>query len=106
MTQTLIDKGFAYVAGNGDVMYAVRKFPDYGRLSGKKIDDLRAGARVQIDESKLDPLDSCFGSTRSRASRRGSPRGGADAPDGTSSAPRCRRVCSAAISICTAAAWI
>ncbi|HLZ98077.1 MAG TPA: cysteine--tRNA ligase, partial [Steroidobacteraceae bacterium] len=57
MTQTLIDKGFAYVAGNGDVMYSVRKFPDYGRLSGKKIDDLRAGSRVQIDESKLDPLD-------------------------------------------------
>ena len=57
MTQTLIDRGFAYVAGNGDVMYAVRKFPDYGRLSGKKIDDLRAGSRVQIDESKLDPLD-------------------------------------------------
>jgi cysteinyl-tRNA synthetase len=57
MTQTLIDKGFAYVAGNGDVMYSVRKFPDYGRLSGKKIDDLRAGSRVQIDEAKLDPLD-------------------------------------------------
>jgi cysteinyl-tRNA synthetase len=57
MTQTLIDKGFAYVAVNGDVMYAVRKFPDYGRLSGKKIDDLRAGSRVQIDEAKLDPLD-------------------------------------------------
>ena len=57
MTQTLIDKGFAYVAANGDVMYAVRKFPDYGRLSGKRIDDLRAGSRVQIDESKLDPLD-------------------------------------------------
>jgi cysteinyl-tRNA synthetase len=57
MTQTLIDKGFAYVAGNRDVMYAVRKFPDYGRLSGKKIDDLRAGSRVQIDEYKLDPLD-------------------------------------------------
>jgi cysteinyl-tRNA synthetase len=57
MTQTLIDKGFAYVAGNRDVMYAVRKFPGYGRLSGKKIDDLRAGSRVQIDEAKLDPLD-------------------------------------------------
>jgi len=57
MTQTLIDRGFAYVAGNGDVMYAVRKFPGYGRLSGKRIDDLRAGSRVQIDESKLDPLD-------------------------------------------------
>ena len=57
MTQTLIDKGYAYVAVNGDVMYAVRKFPKYGRLSGKKIDDLRAGSRVQVDEAKLDPLD-------------------------------------------------
>jgi cysteinyl-tRNA synthetase len=57
MTQTLIDKGYAYVAGNGDVMYAVRKFAGYGRLSGKKIDDLRAGARVQVDDAKLDPLD-------------------------------------------------
>jgi cysteinyl-tRNA synthetase len=57
MTQTLIDKGYAYVAGNGDVMYAVRKFAGYGRLSGKKIDDLRAGSRVQVDEAKLDPLD-------------------------------------------------
>ncbi|HXA36624.1 MAG TPA: cysteine--tRNA ligase [Steroidobacteraceae bacterium] len=57
MTQTLIDKGYAYVAGNGDVMYAVRKFAPYGRLSGKKIDDLRAGSRIQVDEAKLDPLD-------------------------------------------------
>ena len=57
MTQTLIDKGYAYVAVNGDVMYAVRKFAKYGRLSGKKIDDLRAGSRVQVDEAKLDPLD-------------------------------------------------
>jgi cysteinyl-tRNA synthetase len=57
MTQTLLDKGFAYCAANGDVMYAVRRFPDYGRLSGKKIDDLRAGSRVQVDDAKLDPLD-------------------------------------------------
>jgi cysteinyl-tRNA synthetase len=57
MTQTLIDKGYAYVAGNGDVMYSVRKFAKYGRLSGKKIDDLRAGSRVQVDDAKLDPLD-------------------------------------------------
>src|SRR5208283_1512293 len=57
MTQILIDKGYAYVAAGGDVMYSVRKFPQYGALSGKKIDDLRAGSRVQIDESKLDPLD-------------------------------------------------
>ena len=57
MIQTLIDKGFAYAADNGDVMYSVRKFPNYGRLSRKKIDDLRAGSRVQIDEAKQDPLD-------------------------------------------------
>jgi cysteinyl-tRNA synthetase len=57
MTRTLIDKGYAYVAVNGDVNYAVRKFAAYGRLSGKKIDDLIAGARVQVDDSKRDPLD-------------------------------------------------
>ena len=57
MTETLVEKGCAYVASNGDVMYSVRKFAPYGQLSGKKIDDLRAGSRVQIDEVKLDPLD-------------------------------------------------
>jgi cysteinyl-tRNA synthetase len=57
MTQTLIDKGYAYVARDGDVMYSVRKFTPYGRLSGKKIDDLRSGSRVQVDDVKLDPLD-------------------------------------------------
>src|ERR1700749_2970028 len=44
MTQTLIDKGYAYQASDGDVMYAVRKFPGYGQLSGKNIDDLRSGS--------------------------------------------------------------
>jgi cysteinyl-tRNA synthetase len=57
MTQTLLDKGYAYAASNGDILYSVRSFPDYGRLSGKKIDDLRAGARVQVDDAKQDPLD-------------------------------------------------
>ena len=57
MIQTLIDKGFAYAAANGDVMYSVRKFPNYGQLSRKKIDDLRAGSRVQVDDAKQDPLD-------------------------------------------------
>jgi cysteinyl-tRNA synthetase len=57
MTQTLIDKGYAYRAANGDVMYSVRKFPAYGALSGRRIDESRAGARVQIDEFKQDPLD-------------------------------------------------
>jgi cysteinyl-tRNA synthetase len=57
MTQTLVDKGYAYPAADGDVLYSVRKFAEYGRLSGKNVDDLRAGARVQIDHAKKDPLD-------------------------------------------------
>ncbi len=61
MVQTLIDKGFAYTAksedGAGDVYYDVSAFKDYGRLSGKKLEDLRAGERVAVDERKDDPLD-------------------------------------------------
>jgi cysteinyl-tRNA synthetase len=57
MIQTLIDKGYGYAAANGDVMYSVRKFADYGRLSGKKIDELRAGSRIQVDDAKEDPHD-------------------------------------------------
>src|SRR5450631_2414328 len=57
MIQTLIEKGYAYAASNGDVMYSVRKFANYGQLSGKKIDDLRAGSRVRVDQAKHDPLD-------------------------------------------------
>jgi cysteinyl-tRNA synthetase len=57
MISQLIEKGFAYQASNGDVMYDVHKFGPYGRLSGKKLDDLRAGARVEVDSAKRDPLD-------------------------------------------------
>jgi cysteinyl-tRNA synthetase len=57
MVERLVENGYAYVAPNGDVMYAVAKFDGYGRLSGKRLADLRAGARVEVDESKRDPLD-------------------------------------------------
>ncbi len=57
MTQTLIDKNYAYVASNGDVMYSVSAFAPYGKLSGKHLADLRAGARVAVEEAKRDPLD-------------------------------------------------
>lgn len=57
MIQTLIDKGFAYAAGNGDVYYRVGKFADYGKLSRKRPEDLRSGARVEVGEMKEDPLD-------------------------------------------------
>ncbi|WP_263142679.1 cysteine--tRNA ligase [Pseudomonas sp. RIT-PI-AD] len=57
MIQTLIDKGYAYAPGNGDVYYRVGRFAGYGKLSRKKIEDLRIGARIEVDESKEDPLD-------------------------------------------------
>lgn len=57
MVQGLVDKGYAYVTKSGDVYFEVRKFEKYGELSGKKIDDLVAGARVEPGEEKKDPLD-------------------------------------------------
>ena len=57
MINTLIEKGFAYQADNGDVYFAVAKFEEYGKLSGRKTEELRAGERVDIDGSKRDPLD-------------------------------------------------
>ena len=53
----LIRNGLAYPAPNGDVYYSVRAFPTYGRLSGKSLDELRAGERVEIDPNKRDPMD-------------------------------------------------
>lgn len=57
MIGTLQDKGLAYQAGNGDVNFAVRKFPGYGKLSGKSLDELNAGERVAVQDGKHDPLD-------------------------------------------------
>lgn len=54
---TLVEKGLAYRADNGDVYYAVREFNGYGKLSGKSLADLRAGERVEVDTHKRDPLD-------------------------------------------------
>ena len=57
LIDTLQKKGLAYQADNGDVNYAVRKFAGYGKLSGKSLDDLRAGERVAVASEKNDPLD-------------------------------------------------
>ncbi|HEY2274628.1 MAG TPA: cysteine--tRNA ligase, partial [Steroidobacteraceae bacterium] len=57
MVAKLIERGHAYVAADGDVLYSVASFAPYGRLSGKRLADLRAGARVEVDEAKRDPLD-------------------------------------------------
>ncbi len=57
LVQRLIDKGHAYVADNGDVMFALDSFKNYGRLSGQKLDELNAGARVAVEKTKRNPFD-------------------------------------------------
>ncbi len=57
MIETLIEKGIAYQGKSGDVYYSVRQFKNYGKLSGKNLDELDAGARVDVETDKQDPLD-------------------------------------------------
>jgi len=57
LIETLIEKGNAYQGSNGDVYFDVSSFPEYGKLSGRKIEDLRSGERVAVDNAKKDPLD-------------------------------------------------
>lgn len=57
MIQTLIDKGLAYQGDNGDVYYQVSEFKTYGQLAKKNLDDLQSGSRVEVEQSKRDPMD-------------------------------------------------
>ncbi|MFV7769717.1 cysteine--tRNA ligase [Shewanella marisflavi] len=57
MVERLIERDHAYIADNGDVLFSVASFPEYGRLSGQNLDQLQAGARVEVDENKRDPMD-------------------------------------------------
>lgn len=57
MIGILIAKGHAYIGSNGDVFYSVQSFATYGRLSGKQLEDLQSGSRVDVDDAKRDPLD-------------------------------------------------
>lgn len=57
LIQTLIDKGYAYQADNGDICYSVQKFKGYGQLAHQNLEKLRRGSRVAVDETKKDPLD-------------------------------------------------
>ncbi len=57
MIETLVEKNIAYIGTNGDVFYSVSKFEGYGKLSGKNIEDLQAGERVDVDKAKKDPMD-------------------------------------------------
>jgi len=57
MVKGLIEKGYAYAATNGDVYFRVTRDMDYGKLSGRKLDDMQAGARIEIEEAKENPMD-------------------------------------------------
>lgn len=57
MVEKLIEKDHAYVASNGDVLFSVASFPEYGRLSGQDLEQLQAGARVEVDDCKRNPMD-------------------------------------------------
>ena len=57
MIEKLIENGYAYTSGKGDIYYDVSRFENYGKLSGKQTEDLRAGARVEVEIAKDDPLD-------------------------------------------------
>ena len=57
MVQGLIEKGYAYAAPNGDVYFRVTKDEDYGKLSGRKLEDMQAGARIEVEEAKEHPMD-------------------------------------------------
>lgn len=57
LVKSLVDKGYAYALENGDVFYRVEKFKGYGKLSGRTLDDMQAGARIDVDERKENPMD-------------------------------------------------
>ena len=57
MIETLVEKEHAYVATSGDVLFDVTSFKDYGQLSGLNLEQLQAGSRVEVDDTKRNPLD-------------------------------------------------
>ena len=86
-------------------MYAVARFAGYGKLSGKRLEDLRAGARVEVDEAKRDPLDFVLWKHAKPGEPSWDSPWGPGGRAGTSSARPCRPRCSARTSTSTAAAW-
>ena len=85
MVQTLIERGHAYEV-EGDVYFDVLSFKEYGKLSGKDVESLQSGARVDVDERKKSPLDFALWKAASRASLHGKARGDRVVPVGTLSA--------------------
>ena len=87
LIKQLIARGHAYEAG-GEVLFDTASMPDYGALSGRKLDEQQAGARIAVDAHKKNPADSCCGSSRLKTNPAGKARGAGDVRAGTSSARR------------------
>ncbi|NYY80726.1 hypothetical protein DMH27_21295 [Raoultella planticola] len=83
ITEQLIARGHAYVADNGDVMFSVPTDPNYGQLSRQDLDQLQAGARVDVVDVKRNPMDFVLWKMSKRASRAGRRRGATVVPAGT-----------------------
>ncbi len=106
MISQLETNGLAYLAADGDVNYAVRKFKGYGKLSGKSLEDLRAGERVNVNDGKSDPLDFVLwkhAKDEEPQEVKWDSRGARAAPAGTSNVRPWVRNCWANISTSTAA---
>ena len=82
----LVENGHAYASG-GDVFYDINSFSGYGKLSGKSLEEMKAGARVDVDERKKIPLILSFGRHRNPENQRGPLRGEQDGRDGISNVP-------------------
>lgn len=105
MVQGLIDKGHAYVLGN-DIYYDISTFEHYGALSGRKIDDMLAGARIEVNEENAIPAILLSGRGPNRVNRSGKVPGERDVPAGTLNAPPCLSIIWERLLISMAAAAI
>lgn len=93
MIEGLVEQGYAYLTKDG-VYYRVSKFPRYGQLANRNIEDLEAGARIEVDELKDDPLDFALWKFAKPGEPKWPSPQGEDAPAGTSSVRPCRARCS------------
>ena len=94
LIKQLIARGHAYEA-SGEVLFDVQSMPDYGALSGRRLEEQKAGARIAVDAHKKNPADFVLWKLSSRTSPAGTARGAGAAPAGTSNALRCQRPISA-----------